>query len=51
MEKVDEWGKATEGYFHLVSVRLRSFIKICMSYRYIGLYEYDEMHLYHKSYR
>ncbi len=49
MEKVDEWGKQPKVIF--VSVRLRSFIKICMSYRYIGLYEYDEMHLYHKSYR
>lgn len=27
MEKVDERGKATEGYFHLVSVRLTVFYK------------------------
>lgn len=39
---------------HLVfnmSIRLRSVVKICMSNRYIELYEHDEMHLYQKSYR
>lgn len=45
------WGKAAEGYYsprfqHDYSVT--AFCKICMSDRYIELYEHDEMHLYHR---